>query len=119
MKLDADQQNLLNAFRISYGMLGTIFEATLSVRPISTFTAKHRKLDIDTFATVTDRLAQGKIGMRFSLLPYMNEVYLELQVDLVHVWQQRKTHSDFALRETIGDGCEGIDIKFSVFRRER
>ncbi|MEL7187334.1 MAG: FAD-binding protein [Pseudomonadota bacterium] len=79
MKVEADQQNLLNAFRLSYGMLGTIVEATLNVRPISTFTAKHRKLDIDTFATVSDRLAQGNIGMRFSLLPYMNEVYLELR----------------------------------------
>ena len=79
MQISNDQQHLLNAFRMSYGMLGVIVEATLAVRPIATFTAKHRKMDIDTFAEIVGRLTNGNVGLRFSLLPYMNEVFLDVR----------------------------------------
>ena len=38
-----DQKNLLHAFRLSYGMLGVIYEVTLNVRPIKVFSATHRR----------------------------------------------------------------------------
>ena len=73
------QKHLLAAFRLSYGMLGAIYEVTLKVRPITTFTASHRSMDVDTFAKVADRLSKGNIGMKFYLLPYRNHVYLDLR----------------------------------------
>ena len=79
MKIGETQQNLLSAFRLSYGMLGVIYEATLKVRPIMNFAASHRSMDIDTFAQVSDRLAQGNIGLKFYLMPYRNHVYLDLR----------------------------------------
>lgn len=77
--ISSTQTHLLGAFRLSYGMLGVIFEATLKVRPITTFTASHRGMDIDTFAKVADRVASGDVGMKFYLLPYRNHVYLDLR----------------------------------------
>ncbi len=79
MNVSNTQQHLLSAFRLSYGMLGIIYEVTMRVRPTTTFTASHRSMDIDTFATVLDRLASGNVGLKFYLMPYRNHVYLDLR----------------------------------------
>ncbi len=79
MKVTPQQKHLLNTTRLSYGMLGAIYEVTLRVRPIATFSASHRSLDIDTFANVVNRLAARDIGMKFFLLPYKDRVYLDLR----------------------------------------
>lgn len=79
MKVTRQQQHLLNAFRMSYGMLGAIYEITLQVRPITTFSAKHRRMSVDTFADVVDRLAQHDIGLKFYLMPYLDRIYLDLR----------------------------------------
>jgi FAD binding domain/D-arabinono-1,4-lactone oxidase len=79
MKVSSTQNHLLSAFRLSYGMLGVIFEVTLRVRPTTNFTASHRSMDIDTFAQVADRLASGNVGLKFYLMPYRNHVYLDLR----------------------------------------
>ena len=79
MTVGVTQQHLLSAFRLSYGLLGTIFEATLKVQPITTFTARHRKMDIDSFADISGKLAKPDMGIRFALMPYLNQVYLDLR----------------------------------------
>ena len=79
LKITPEQTNLLGAFRNSFGMLGVLYEATLQVRPIRTFTASHRRVDIDKFATVVDALANGEVGFKFYLMPYRDRVYLDLR----------------------------------------
>ena len=79
MKVTHQQQHLLNAFRLSYGMLGAIYEVTLRVRPIATFSAKHRRMSIDIFADVVNRLAGHDIGLKFYLMPHLNRVYVDLR----------------------------------------
>lgn len=79
MKVSGQKQHLLAAFRVSYGMLGVIYEATLRVRPISTFSASHRSLSVDRFADVTDRLSNADVGLKFYLLPHRNRVYVDLR----------------------------------------
>jgi FAD/FMN-containing dehydrogenase len=79
MKVTHQQQHLLNAFRLSYGMLGAIHEVTLRVRPIATFSAKHRRMSIATFADVVNRLAGHDIGLKFYLMPHLDRVYLDLR----------------------------------------
>lgn len=79
MKVSNQQQHLLSAFRLSYGMLGTIYQVTLRVRPAATFTASHRRMTVDTFADVVDRLAARDIGLKFYVMPYMDRVYLDLR----------------------------------------
>jgi FAD/FMN-containing dehydrogenase len=79
MKVTPQQQHLLNAFRLSYGLLGAICEVTLRVRPIATFTANHRSMDIDTLANVANRLAAADVGQKFYLLPHRDRVYLDLR----------------------------------------
>jgi FAD/FMN-containing dehydrogenase len=79
MKVSRQQKHLLHALRLSYGMLGAIYEVTLRVRAIATFSASHRGLDLDTFADVIDRLAARDLGLKFYLLPHKNRVYLDLR----------------------------------------
>lgn len=79
MNVSQEQQHLLNAFRMSYGMLGVIYEATLRVRPISTFTASHRSVCTNRFADVIDRLANASVGLKFYMLPHRDRVYLDLR----------------------------------------
>ena len=57
LHVDTSQKNLLGAMRMSFGMLGVIYEATMRVRPIRTFTATHRRVGIDKFASLVDALA--------------------------------------------------------------
>ncbi len=79
MNVTHQQKHLLSAFRLSYGLLGVIYEVTLRVRPIATFTASHRSMDIDTFADVANRLARAEIGQKFYVLPHRDRVYLDLR----------------------------------------
>ncbi len=79
MKVDKDQKNLLSAMRMSFGMLGIIYEATMRVRPIRTFTASHRRVTIEKFASVVDALANGNVGFKFYLMPYRDRVYIDLR----------------------------------------
>jgi FAD/FMN-containing dehydrogenase len=79
LRIDSSQKNLLGSFRSSFGVLGAIHELTLKVRPIRTFTAKHRRVTIDKFASVIDALANADIGLKFYLMPYRDRVYLDLR----------------------------------------
>ena len=79
MQVTEDKKHLLNAFRLSYGLLGAIYEVTLRVRPVATFSASHRSMDIDTFADVANRLARAEVGQKFYILPYKDRVYLDLR----------------------------------------
>lgn len=79
LRIDSTQQNLLGAFRNSFGALGVLFEATMRVRPIRTFTATHRRVSIDKFSSSVDALANGDVGFKFYLMPYRDRVYLDLR----------------------------------------
>jgi len=79
LNIEPQQQNLLSALRLSFGLLGVIYEATLRVRPIRTFSASHRRISIDKFASVVDTLANGDVGFKFYLLPHRDCIYLDLR----------------------------------------
>lgn len=77
--VDASQNNLLGTFRNSLGTLGVIYEVKLSVRPIRTFNASHRRVSIDKFASIVDAFANANVGIKFYLMPYRDRVYLDVR----------------------------------------
>jgi len=85
IEIRSDQENLLHAFRLSFGMLGVITEVTLRVRPIRVFTASHRRCTFDQFASVVERLASIDVGLKFFLLPFQNQVYLDIRRPVANV----------------------------------
>ncbi len=90
LELTQRKKNILNAFRLSYGMLGIICVVTLKVRPIRPFAATHRKCTIEQFAESASRLAAANIGLKFYVLPFRNHVYLDVRT-VSH--EARSTHS--------------------------
>jgi len=79
LTITAQQKNLLAAFRMSFGLLGVIYEVTLRIRPIRTFTATHRRVTIDKFAAIVNTLSASNVGFKFYLMPYRDRVYLDLR----------------------------------------
>ena len=79
LEIGEDKQSLLNAFRLSYGMLGVIYEVTLKVRPVNPFAVAHRRCNIRQFAAAADKLSRTDIGVKFHMLPFRDRVYLELR----------------------------------------
>ncbi len=79
LTIGPDQDNLLGALRMSFGLLGVIYEATLRVRPARTFTVSHRRVDFEKFAALVDALTNGDVGIKFYLMPYRDRVYLDLR----------------------------------------
>jgi hypothetical protein len=78
-KVVDDKRKLLHAFRLSYGMLGVIFEATLKVRPVRSFVATHRRCSIKQFAAAAESLSKIDVGVKFYLMPFRDRVYLDLR----------------------------------------
>ena len=79
IEIRPNQPNLLNAFRLSFGMLGIIHEVTLNVRPIRPFAVTHRRCSFDQFAGVAEKLSNVDVGLKFFLLPFRDRVYLDLR----------------------------------------
>lgn len=79
IEIRRDQQNLLSAFRLSYGTLGIIYDITLNVRPIMPFAVTHRRCNFDQFADAVDKLGRLDVGLKFFLLPFRDRVYLDIR----------------------------------------
>lgn len=79
LEVKEDSQNLLNAFRLSYGMLGIIYQVTMRVRPITPFAATHRRCTVKAFSAAVEKLSKVDIGVKFYLLPFRDCVYLDLR----------------------------------------
>lgn len=79
IEIRRSQQNLLNAYRLSFGMLGVIDEITLKVRPIKPFAVTHRRCCFDQFSGVVEKLRNVDVGLKFYLLPFRDRVYLDLR----------------------------------------
>lgn len=79
LTVDQSQKNLLAALRMSFGLLGIIYEVTLRVRPVRTFSASHRRVSVNKFASIVDTLAASDVGFKFYLMPYRDRVYLDLR----------------------------------------
>lgn len=79
LNVESGETRLLAALRMSFGLLGVIYEVTLRVRPIQTFSASHRRVDFNKFASIVDALSNADVGCKFYLLPYRDRVYLDLR----------------------------------------
>ena len=79
IEIRPNQPHLLNTFRLSFGMLGVIYEVTLKVRPIRPFGVTHRRCSFDQFAGVVEKLSNVDVGLKFYLLPFRDRVYLDLR----------------------------------------
>ncbi|MEO0576143.1 MAG: FAD-binding oxidoreductase [Pseudomonadota bacterium] len=79
LTVNESRENLMNAFRLSFGALGIIYQVTFRIRPQQKFVLKQRKMDVATFAKAVGVLGGQPIGIKFFYLPFKDRVYTELR----------------------------------------
>ncbi len=72
-------KSLLALTRLSYGLLGVVYEVTLRVRPVQGFAVQTAKTSFKDFAKLGDRLAGAMAGVKLYLLPFRDRIYFELR----------------------------------------
>lgn len=79
LKIGDSQDSHLNVFRLSYGMLGIIYELTMRTRPISQFAVTSRRCSVKQFSCAIDSLVRTDVGIRFLFLPFRDLIYVDLR----------------------------------------
>ena len=72
-------KNLLALMRLSYGLLGVVYEVTLRVRPVQGFAVQTAKTSFQDFGKLGPKLIGAKAGVKLYLLPFRNRIYFELR----------------------------------------
>ncbi len=71
--------NLMALMRLSYGLLGIVYEVTLRIRPVQGFAVQTARAGFKEFAKLGPRLAAAGSGVKLYLLPFRNRIYFELR----------------------------------------
>ena len=72
-------KSLLALMRLSYGLLGVVYEITLRVRPIQGFAVQTAKVSFKDFGKLAAKLLSASAGVKLYLLPFRDRLYLELR----------------------------------------
>jgi FAD/FMN-containing dehydrogenase len=72
-------KSLLALMRLSYGLLGVVYEITLRVRPIQGFSVQTAKVGFKDFGKLGERLLSATAGVKLYLLPFRDRIYFELR----------------------------------------
>jgi L-gulonolactone oxidase len=72
-------KSLLALMRLSYGLLGVIYEITLRVRPIQGFAVQTARVGFKDFGKLGAKLLSASAGVKLYLLPFRDKIYFELR----------------------------------------
>src|SRR5262245_37088453 len=72
-------KSLLALMRLSYGLLGVVYEVTLRVRPVQGFAVQTAKVSLKDFGRLGAKLLGATAGVKLYLLPFRDRIYLELR----------------------------------------
>src|SRR5688572_18172253 len=72
-------KSLLALMRLSYGLLGVVYEVTLRVRPVQGFSVQAAKVSFKDFGKLGAKLLSASAGVKLYLLPFRDRIYFELR----------------------------------------
>jgi hypothetical protein len=72
-------KSLLALMRLSYGLLGVVYEVTLRVRPVQGFAVQTAKVSFKDFGKLGQKLLAAAAGVKLYLLPFRDRIYMELR----------------------------------------
>jgi hypothetical protein len=72
-------KSLLALMRLSYGLLGVVYEITLRVRPVQGFSVRTAKVSFKDFAKLGPKLGAAGAGVKLYLLPFRDRIFFELR----------------------------------------
>jgi hypothetical protein len=70
---------MLGLLRLSYGLLGIVYELTLKVRPIQTFSVQFARVGFKDFIKLAPRLASARSATKLYLMPFKDRIFIELR----------------------------------------
>jgi len=71
--------DLLTLMRMSQGLMGIIYTATLRIRPIRPYSISTTKVAIDEFVALIPNLLEANAAVNASLMPFRDKVLVELR----------------------------------------
>lgn len=80
LRVSNEHGTLLNLMRLSYGLLGIVYEVTLRVRPIQPFSVQSQRLSFAELEGFSPRFAAADAGMKMRLFPFRDRVLCEIRV---------------------------------------
>ena len=72
-------KSLLALMRLSYGLLGVVYEITLRVRPVQGFSVRTAKVSFKDFAKLGPKVRSAGAGVKLYLLPFRDRIFFELR----------------------------------------
>lgn len=83
-------KSLLALLRLSYGLLGVVYEITLRVQPIQGLTVTTARVSFRDFSKLGKKLSAAGSGVKLYLLPFRDRVFFELRRPATESERSRK-----------------------------
>lgn len=112
-------KNLLGLMRLSYGLLGVVYEVTLRVRPVRTFAVQTARTTFKDFANLGVKLGAASAGMKLYLLPFRDRIYFELRRSTADAGGGRKLAwrlKDWAVYSALPDAARSLGKVVPIHR---
>jgi hypothetical protein len=110
-------KSLLAVMRLSYGLLGVVYEVTLRVRPVQGFAVQTAKTSFQDFGKLGAKLMGAKAGVKLYLLPFRNRIYFELRSPAVEGDPGRKfawRFKDWAVYTALPEAARSIGLALPI-----
>jgi hypothetical protein len=110
-------KSLLALMRLSYGLLGVIYEVTLRVRPIQGFSVQTLKTTFKDFGKLGPKLLSATSGVKLYLLPFRNRVYMELRKPAADADPGRKfawRFKDWAVYTALPEAARSLGVAVPI-----
>lgn len=117
--VDERTKNLLGLMRLSYGLLGVVYEVTLRVRPVRTFAVQTARTTFKDFANLGAKLGAASAGMKLYLLPFRDRIYFELRRSTANAGGGRKLAwrlKDWAQYSALPDAARSLGKVVPIHR---
>jgi hypothetical protein len=110
-------KSLLALMRLSYGLLGVIYEVTLRVRPVQGFAVQTAKVSFKDFGKLGPKLLSATAGVKLYLLPFRDRIYLELRRPAADAEPGRKFAwrlKDWAVYSALPEAARSIGLAVPI-----
>ena len=110
-------KSLLALMRLSYGLLGIVYEVTLRVRPVQGFAVQTAKISFQDFGKLGPKLLGATAGIKLYLLPFRNRIYFELRRPTADADPGRKfawRFKDWAVYSALPEAARSIGLALPI-----
>ena len=110
-------KSLLALMRLSYGLIGIVYEVTLRVRPVQGFAVQTAKVSFKDFGHLGAKLLGATAGVKLYLLPFRDRIYLELRRPAAEADPGRKLawrFKDWAVYSALPEAARSLGMAMPI-----